>query len=290
MKGVSVAKRSQRRQVHLQPAGSRVRPGLRRSLHWALHTGKLPALVLVALAGWGVYDALGSPRYRVRVVGAAGIQALTLQDVAALAAVQDQSIWFVEPATVVERITQSPYVERASARLVLPDRLEVTIAERKPDVRWIHAGTTYAVTWNGLIVDDRPQSVAQETITPTDMLSGTDPSALAAKSAPAGASTVTIVDTTPNRPLKVGDYVDADALELARRVSLRAPAELPAPITRIEWDSGLGLSLIFGEGRQVVLGRSTDLDRKLATLRHLLADGTQFSYLDLRPTTPYYRQ
>ncbi len=36
-------------------------------------------------------------------------------------------------------------------------------------------------------------------------------------------------------------------------------------------------------------GRSDDLDRKLATLRYLLSDNTPFTYLDLRPTTPYYR-
>jgi cell division protein FtsQ len=45
----------------------------------------------------------------------------------------------------------------------------------------------------------------------------------------------------------------------------------------------------MGEGHQVVLGRSDDLDRKLATLRFLMMDGTPFNFLDLRPTTPYYR-
>ncbi len=107
--------------------------------------------------------------------------------------------------------------------------------------------------------------------------------------APAVANVVTIVDTTPNRPLKVGDRIDPDALEVARRVSLRAPSELPVPIKRIEWDGGLGVSLIVEDGRQVVLGGSGDLDRKMATLRYILIEKTAFKYLDLRPSAPYYR-
>ena len=289
--------------VRLVPAGSRVRPGLRRSLAWLMRTGKLPALLVAALAGWGLYDAWISPRYKVQEVEAIGTQALSRDDVRALAAVDGQPIWFVDVYEVAERVRQSPYVEHAEAHLVLPDRVEVTVAERKPEVRWTHDGVVFAVTWDGLIVDrERPPEPAAP-ITTTDALPVgppvTDTTGLVPKGAEAPpaaepapepfVSTVTVVDTTPNRPLAVGDHVDPDALELARRVSLRAPTELPVPITRIEWDAGLGVSLIVGEGRQVVLGKSNDLDRKMATLRYLLADNTPFSFLDLRPSTPYYR-
>lgn len=287
-----MAKRDQRRPVNLLPTGSRVRPGLRRSLVWLLHTGKLPAALLVSLAGWGIYFALTSPRYQVRNVEAVGIQALSFEDVATLAAVEGLPIWSIQTADIEARVAQSPYVERVTARLMLPDRVVVNIAERKPDVRWIHNGAAYDVTWNGLIVDARPENEVPPVPLPaTEALTQTQP-ALEEAPVPAQepiANSVTIHDTTQNRPLNVGDYVDADALELARRVSLRAPSELPAPITRIEWDSGLGISLIMGEGHQVVLGRSDDLDRKLATLRFLMMDGTPFNFLDLRPTTPYYR-
>lgn len=281
-----MAKRDQRRPVNLLPSGSRVRPGLRRSLVWLLRTGKLPAALLVGLAGWGLYYVLTSPRYQVRVVEAVGTQALAVEDVAMLAAVEGLPIWSIQTADIEARVAQSSYVERVTARLMLPDRVVVNIAERKPDVRWIHNGTAYDVTWNGLIVDARPENEVPPVPLPaTEALTQTQP----APEAEPAADSVTIHDTTQNRPLNVGDYVDSDALELARRVSLRAPGELPAPITRIEWDSGLGISLIMGEGYQVVLGRSEDLDRKLATLRFLMLDGTPFNFLDLRPTTPYYR-
>ncbi len=297
-----MAKRLRRHISSLAPAGSRVRPGLRRIFRSLVHSGKLAALLLGALAGWAIYHALTSPRYQVRTVEARGVQALTQEDVAALAAVDGARIWDVETDDMEQRISQSPYVQHVKARLVLPDRLVVEVTERKPDVRWLHNGTVYAVTWEGLVVDEAPEVAAAAPLSITEPLSGSaalsETTGLSTTLEPKSGvvddglqdfvSTVTILDTTPNRPLKVGDRVDADALELARRVSLRAPTEIPVPLTRIEWDGGLGVSLIIGDGRQVVLGRSDELDRKLATLRYLLLDNTAFSYLDLRPTTPYY--
>lgn len=278
-----MAKRTQRSPIKMQPAASQVRPGFRRTLESLWHTGRLQALLLVVLTGWGIYDALTSPRYHIAVVEAAGTQALTAENVTQLADAIGRPIWEVKPDEIVERVSQSPYVEHADAQLVLPDRLEITIVERKPDVRWSHDGTSFAVTWDGLIVDSGPKP---QPLAATDALSGTDVAPVPAEPA---AITLEIFDTTPNRPLKIGDRVDADALELARRIVLRAPEELPMPITRIEWDGGLGVSLIFGENRQAVFGRSDELDRKLATLSHLLSDNTPFGYLDLRPSTPFYK-
>ena len=312
------AKRRKRKPASYLPSGSRVRPGLRRTLDQLLHSGRVAAAVLAALAGTAMYAVLTSPRYAVQTVEAEGVQALSSMDVEALAAVDGQPIWFVEADEIAARVAQSPYVERAKARLVLPDRVQVTVLERKPEVRWLHNGVAYAVTWDGRVVDQvQPAAAEPLTLTTTDTLSATAPLTAAdplsatlpvspaepplealppAELAPAAneggqpfVSTLTIVDTTPNRPLRVGDFVDADAIELARRVALRAPTELPMPLTRIEWDGGLGVSLIVGDGRQVVLGRSDELDRKLATLRYLLNDNTPFTFLDLRPTTPYYR-
>jgi hypothetical protein len=153
--------------------------------------------------------------------------------------------------------------------------------------------TTTAISATALL-----SGTAQLTTDPTTTAEQASPSTQAmtatavvtpTATSPTNDSVVTIVDTTRNRPLKVGDRIDPDALEVARRVSLRAPAELPVPIKRIEWDGGLGVSLIVEDGRQVVLGSSGDLDRKMATLRFILIQKTGFKYLDLRPSAPYYR-
>jgi cell division protein FtsQ len=272
---------------------SQARPGLRRVLEWSLKTGKLIALLVLGVAGWLLYDALTSPQYVVRTVSAQGLTALSVENVQQLADVTGRPIWFVDDAGVEARVSQSPYVEQVNAHVILPDRVVVEVKERRPDVRWTHGGNTYAVTWDGLVLDRAADGAATQPVSDTSGLIGpltitrtATMSDTQAVEKPALAA-VSIVDTTPNRELKPGDRVDVDALEVARRVSLRA-AELPTPPERIEWDAGLGVSLIVG-GKQAVVGKSDRLDEKLAILAQLLRDGTPFSYLDLRPTTPFYR-
>ncbi len=281
---------------------SQARPGFRRVFQWSVRSGKLFALVVLGVTGWLLYDAITSDQYVVRTVRAEGTLALTPDDVQALADVDGDPIWFVRDAEVEERVRQSPYVEGVRARVELPDTVVVEVKERRPDVRWVHAGVTYAVAWDGLVlaVASEPpanpaapatQPITVEgaigplTITQTETISPTQAADLRG---PVFVSSVAIMDTTPNRQLKPGERVDPDALEIARRVTLRA-AELPAPLQRIEWDAGLGVSLIVGDTKQAVIGKSERLDEKLAILVALLRDGTPFTYLDLRPTTPYYR-
>jgi cell division protein FtsQ len=257
---------------------------------WSIRSGKLFALIVLALAGWLLYQALNSPEYAVRRVTTRGTMALTAQDVEALADVTGRSIWFVRDDEVAARIRQSPYVERVSVQVLLPDAVEVQVTERRPQVRWTHGGVTYAVTWDGLVLSAAgatadPALAQSAPLSETAALSET---ATTEAPGPAFVSSVAIVDTTPNRELKPGDKVDPDALEIARRVTLRA-AELPVPLQRVEWDAGLGVSLIVGDNKQAVIGKSERLDEKLAILNHVLRDNTPFTYLDLRSTTPSYR-
>ena len=272
-----------------QTPKAQVRPGLRRMAWAVVVNGKLAALLLGGASGWAGYQALTSPRFDVRSVRAKGIVALTNDEIARFADVKGERIWFVQTAAIAERVRESPYVEAVTVRLELPDGVVVTVRERRPDVRWEHNGAVFAVTSDGMIIDEIVDATLP--LSDTRPLSGTGTVSATLPAVPvrAFASAITVVDTTPNRPLKIRDRVDPDALELARRVSLRASkGELGQTLTRIEWDAGLGVSIMLGE-RQVVLGRSDDLDRKWATLQFMLRDGTQFRFLDLRSNEPYYR-
>lgn len=266
---------------------SQARPGLRRVLVWSVRSGKLMALVVLGIAGWLLYDALTSPEYVVRSVSAQGITALSEADVEELADVTGKSIWFVRDIDVESRVRQSPYVERVRAQVMLPGTVVVQVKERRPEVRWTHEGATYAVTWEGLVLAGTPQPAAQPEGGAAAQAPITDTVA-DVPAQPAFVSSVEIIDTTPNRTLKAGDIVDPDALEVARRISLRR-TEIPAPIHRIEWDAGMGVSLRVADDKQVVIGKNERLDEKLAIIAQLLHDSTPFSYLDLRTTTPFYR-
>jgi cell division protein FtsQ len=276
-----MAKLTSKRQTKIQ-----IRNGPRRILQNSVYNGKLLALVVLVAATWLMVSLLVSERYRVRHFKLEGGEALTEADVAALVGMKGRSIWFVQADEVEARVRRSPYVEHAQIQLGLPDTVLVRVTERRPEIQWIHAGTSYAVSQDGLVLAAMPTS---QPVTDTATLSNGKAAAASSSEAPGSASigSVVIVDTTTDRVLAPGDRVDADALEVARRVSLRR-SELPAPLQRIEWNATVGVSLII-DRKQAVIGTSARLDEKLAIMVQLLHDRTRFSYLDLRPTTPYYR-
>jgi cell division protein FtsQ len=125
----------------------------------------------------------------------------------------------------------------------------------------------------------------------TDVVTATAPISPTSSVAPVprviSGNSVVVIDTTPDRVLEPGSYVDPDALEVARRVALRA-AELPAPLEQIRWEQNIGVVLQVG-GRTVVVGNSERLDEKLAILVKVLREQTPFTLLDLRPSAPYLR-
>lgn len=274
------------------------RPVTQRSLMGYVRNGKLPALLLLLVAGWGLYATLTSPRYVVQQVRLEGGHALTQADVATLAQVQGLPIWSVASADVEARVAQSPYVERVSARVVLPATVLVRVQERQPAMRWQSGNVVYDVAQDGRILaaapgvsSPSPDLVASDVATQTTALSPTDVLSPTASVAPqpssANGNSVVIVDTTPDRVLQPGEYVDQDALEVARRVALRA-AEFPQPLEQIAWQQNVGVVLTVG-GKTVLIGNSERLDEKLAIFSKVVREQTPFSLLDLRPTAPYLR-
>jgi cell division protein FtsQ len=263
-----------------------------------VRNGKLPALLLLLGAGWLLYATLTSPRYVVQQVRLEGGHALTQADVATLVNVQGTPIWSVAAEDVESRVAQSPYVERVSARVVLPATVLVRVQERQPAMRWQSGDVVYDVAQDGRILAAAPNEasplpdliasdVATETtvLSPAGVLSPT--TSVSPQSSIVNSNSVVIVDTTPDRTLQPGEYVDGDALEVARRVALRA-AEFPAPLEQITWEQNIGVVLRVG-GKTVVIGNSERLDEKLAIFGKVVREQTPFSLLDLRPTAPYLR-
>ena len=274
------------------------RPVTQRSLLGYVRNGKLPAAALLLVAGWLLYATLTSPRYVVQQVRLEGGHALTEADVATLVDVQGTPIWSVAAADVESRVAQSPYVEQVSARVVLPATVLVHVQERQPAMRWQSGDVVYDVAQDGRILAAAPNAsspspslvasdVATQTtaLTPTTVLSPT--ASVAPQPSTVNGNSVVIVDTTPDRTLQPGEYVDREALEVARRVALRA-AEFPAPLEQIAWQQNTGVVLTVG-GKTVVIGNSERLDEKLAIFSKVVREQTPFSFLDLRPTAPYLR-
>ncbi|MCU0494829.1 MAG: FtsQ-type POTRA domain-containing protein [Chloroflexaceae bacterium] len=246
---------------------SQVQPGPRRAMQAWLLSGRLfsAGLLLVVL---GVLAYLfSSNTFTVQQVQVEGTSALKPEAVVELAGLNGTPIWYVDEAAAMERLLQNPYVERASMRVALPNQAVVTIVERRPEVRWQLGPVQYLVDSSGKVLDSSEQLTA-----------------VADESRPF----LVIVDTSKHL-LEPGDQVDPDALKLAQVLALRLPAELNVTPAQIGWDFALGVYIRLASNQTVVFGRSERLDEKLSIFKELLKDSTQFTYMDLRPTTPFYQ-
>jgi cell division protein FtsQ len=258
-----IAARRQRRQVRPPPAdGSQAQPGPRQTLRDWLVSGRLISAIVFALSLIGLGYALFSPQLSIRSVQITGNNALSSAEIAELADLMGRPIWFVHPDAVAERLMTVAYVERAEVQLLLPDIATIQLVERRPEVRWLAGGVHYLVDGTGKVL-----GVAQE---------------------PAEPNVLVIVDNS-SLQLQPGDRLDPDALNLSRALAVRLPGELGFSPAQIGWDLGLGVYARSGAGQTIVFGQNKELDRKLAVLNYLLTDGTAFTYLDLRSSTPYYQ-
>ena len=251
-----------RRRARAARGGSAVRPGPRRAFGSWVASGRLFSLLsLIAALGGFLYIAT-SPRFIVRQIIVEGALAMQADAVAELSGAQGQSIWLVDAQQIVDQLKTSAYIEQASASVALPDRLTIAVTERRPEVRWQSGGALYLLDASGRVLG------ADKTAPVTNTL---------------------VIEDASNRPLRPNDIVDADAIELGRALSLRLPAELGLQPAHISWDLDSRIFVTTIDSRKIIFGTSENLESKLAILDTLLKDSTAFTLLDLRPSTPFYR-
>jgi len=251
-----------RRPPAAPPPGQQAVPGMRRALTAWLSNGRLLSLAL-CLASLGILAyALASPRFSVWQIRVEGNHILEAELVTDLADALGRPIWFVKPAAVAARLRENAYIASASVDLALPDVLRIRIVERRPEVRWQAGGVHYLVDGAGKVLGPARESATDD---------------------------VLVIADHSHLELKPNDLVDVDAVHLAQELALRLPVELGLTPAQIGWDYGLGVFVRGPLGQTIVFGQSEHLDRKLAILNILLKDQIAFTYLDLRPSNPFYQ-
>jgi cell division protein FtsQ len=251
-----------RRRSGAARTGPMVIPGPRRALDVWFSSGRIFSLLLLIAALAGLLYIARAPRFTVQDIQVQGAQTLGARDIAELAGARGESIWQVDTGQIVERLQANAYIERAEAFVSLPDRLTIAVDERRPELRWRSGGQLYL-----LDIDGRVLSIADS----------------------ASLTNTLVIDDRSNRPLQPNDQVDSTALKLGRVLALRLPTELNLMPSSIGWDSSNGMIVTTADGRTIIFGRTDDLDDKFIILRTLIADGTPFTLLDLRPNMPFYR-
>ncbi|GAB4195522.1 MAG: FtsQ-type POTRA domain-containing protein [Roseiflexaceae bacterium] len=250
------------RRKQIKRGGSAVVPGPRRAVGAWLASGRLASFVLLVGSLLGLVYVFTAPRFAVADMRVEGAQVLDAEAVIDLADARGQSIWFVDTGQIVARLLDNAYVEQASAYVALPDRLVIRVAERRPELRWQVGATHYLVDGSGRVLGQDSTGPLSDTL---------------------------VIDDRSQRLLQPNDHVDRDALDLARSLSMRLPGELGLQPSNIGWNTDTGIVVTTPDNRTIVFGQSDNLDTKLAVLGTLLRDGTAFTLLDLRSSTPFYR-
>ncbi len=257
------------RKNHATRNGSYVRPGPRRTLVQWIQTGKIISLILLLTAVIALFYVFTAPRFSVQHVEITGNNALNSANIIDEAGIIGQSIWFIEQEQIQQRLLNNPYIEQVHIHVAMPDRATIHIAERRPEVRWQLNNVQYLVDSSGKVL-----GIAEDSAAAT-----TDDE---------GQPYLVIVDTS-NHLLEPGDNIDPDALTLAQALTVRLPTELAFTPNMIGWDFALGVYVLSPSQQTIVFGQTAHLERKLLIFERLLKDQTAFTYLDLRPSNPFYR-
>jgi cell division protein FtsQ len=253
---------ARRKRANLPQDESGVLPGPRRTMVGWLASGRILSLPLLVVALGTLLYVTTNPRFTIQDIQVQGTNLLHSDDVIRLSGARGHSIWLIDTQQIIANIAANAYVEQASAAVILPDRLTIVIRERKPEVRW-KSGTQL------LLVDANGRVLGPDTSVP---MTGT-----------------LVIDDRSGQVLNPNDQIDPHALELGRTLSLRLPNELRLTPEQIGWGSDTGIVVQLSGGRTVVFGQDDHVDSKLAILAKLTTDHVLFTYLDLRPETPYYR-
>lgn len=238
-------------------------PGPRRALGGWLASGRIASLVLFLVSLGGLIAIAVSPQFVVRTVQIKGVEILDAAEVEEMAGVTGASIWLVQADDVEARIAQSAYVERVEASLTLPDILTINLVERQPDVRWQTGEVRYLVDAEGRVLGPDTSAFVTDTL---------------------------IIEDRSGAAIEPNDRIDPDVLALVRALALRLPNEAGVTPASVSWDMERGVMVTTADGRTIVFGRKDRLEEKILTLRFLtLQEPTEYTWLDLRPATPYYR-
>lgn len=238
-------------------------PGPRRAFGDWLASGRIASLALFLVSLGGLIAIAVSPQFVVRTVQIEGTQVLDVADVEEMAGVTGVSIWLVQTDDIEARIAQNAYVERVRATLILPNILAIDLDERQPDIRWQVGEMRYLVDAEGRVLGPDVSTFLTETL---------------------------VIEDRSGRTISPNDRIDPDILYLVRALALRLPEEAGVAPSGISWDVEHGVTITTVDGRTIVFGRKDHLEEKIQILRFLtLQEPTEYTWLDLRPATPYYR-
>lgn len=227
---------------------------------WRVRGPKLSGSLSLALLGWSIYILFSQPFFFVYGADIEGNAAVSSREIYNVSGIDSQSIFWISPAEVIERILTLPNIKSASVLVSLPARVTITVVERRPELLWQTAETVWWVDQEGTVVP------------PKANISGM----------------LRIIDDD-RQPLEAGYQIDPLIVEGAQTLRILAP-----DVSVIRYTRSRGLIVATPEGWPVYLGNGDEIKAKLIVLTAVLADlkerNVTPAYIDLaNPLRPVYK-
>jgi len=228
---------------------------------WQLQGARIFGSVALALLGWAYYALFANPSFYVYGATVKGNFALSTREIYTASGIDSQSIFWINPAKVAEKVTALPNIKSANVSIALPSTVVIEVVERRPQLLWQIDETIWWVDDEGTIVP--PKTKVDE-------------------------SMLRIIDDD-RQPLEAGYQIDPTIIKGAQALRLLAPNVKVVRHTRAQ-----GLTVATPEGWPIYLGDGSEMRAKLIVLSTVLADLRENditpTYIDLRnPLRPVYR-
>jgi cell division protein FtsQ len=238
----------------------RPRPARRARLR-RLVIGVLATMVITAGGGAGLYWLLTTPRFGVTSVEVRGVSRVPPDQILAAAAIQrGTNIFKLDTIGVTGRVESLPEVRRADVVRELPNRVVISVEERRP-FTLVHGGRLHWMDEEGRLLGASPEAVAP----PMPVISGLSAEELASMRTAPG----------PKARAAIGVI----------RALLRSGNGLTAEISEIDMSRREGPVLYTVDGVEVRLG-TEDWDERLTRLEGVLA---QIATQDVRAVDLRFR-
>jgi cell division protein FtsQ len=206
----------------------------------------LTVMLILAAVGAGGHWLLTTERFAVASVEVRGVSRMSPEQIVAAAAIpHGTNIFRLDPADVIGRVEALPEVREAALARELPNRVVISIEERRP-FTLVHGGRLHWMDEEGRLLGTALEAVAS----PMPVISGLTADELAS------------MRTTPGPKARVAIAVI--------RALLRSGSGLAAEISEIDMSRREGPVLYTVDGVEVRLGNE-DWEERLARLEGVLA-------------------
>lgn len=228
---------------------------------WQQRGAKISGSVVLALLAWIFYNLFATPVFYVYGAEIGGNSAVSALEIYTVSGVDSQSIFWINPAEVADKITALPNIKSAQVSVALPAHVSIQVVERRPQLLWQVNDKAWWVDEEGTVVPPR-----------------------------ANVENMLRIIDDDRTPVQVGYQIDPTIIKGAQALRILAP-----DVKVIRHTRALGLIVATPEGWPVYLGDGSEMRAKLIVLSRLLTDLREQNiaptHIDLRnPLRPVYRE